>query len=143
MDKRLNLGCGYDYREGYLNVDNAGRCDKLVDLSKDWQLPGEWFEEIVAQDIIEHLPDTVGFMNKCWQIMEKGGKLLIRTPGVNAAFAWTDPQHLKTFTIDTWDFFDATTDFGKQNFHVTPYKWKILSKRESDNGNLFVELEKV
>jgi hypothetical protein len=54
----LNLGCGFDKRPGYTNVDmNSFHSPDLVcdvlDLSV---LPKNYYVEIVAQDILEHLP---------------------------------------------------------------------------------------
>jgi SAM-dependent methyltransferase len=144
MNNKLNLGCGFDKREGYHNVDNAGDADEIVDLaSYPWPWENSSFVEIIAQDIIEHLIDTTGFMNECWRVMKFGGKLIIRTPSYDADFAHIDPTHVKFFHLDTWDFFDSTTDFGKANRHLTPFKWRILSKVKTENKNLEIELEKV
>ena len=39
---KLNLGCGFDKREGWLNVDNFTACepDQLLDIeATPWDLP--------------------------------------------------------------------------------------------------------
>jgi len=139
----LNLGCGIDIREGYHNVDLYADCDERVDLRNiPWPWQDETFDELLAQDIVEHFPDTIAFMNECHRILSPGGTVFIRTPSYDAAFAWTDPTHVKVTTIDTWDFFDPETDFGKQNIYLTPHKWKIISKVKTENHNLEIELRK-
>lgn len=144
MHDKINLGCGFDIREGYLNVDNAGRADQFVDLTEyPWPWKRESFVEVIAQDIIEHVIDTVSFMDECWRISAPGGRLIIRTPSYDADFAHIDPTHVKFFHIDSFDFFDDTTDFGRANAHLTSWKWRIVSKVKTENKNLEIELEKV
>src|SRR5262245_52584737 len=53
---RLNLGCGYDKRAGYLNVDlQVFHSPDLVADVTALPLPSGHFELIVAQDVLEHL----------------------------------------------------------------------------------------
>lgn len=141
---KFNLGSGPDYREGYFNVDLAGKCDKVYDLRKyPWPWGEGQCEEILALDIVEHLQDTLAFMNECWRISKVGGKLIIRTPSYDAPFAWTDPTHVKVFTIDSFDFFDPETDYGKYNSHIINRKWKVIKKTKTNNNNLEIEMEKI
>ena len=55
--KRLNLGCGYDIRPEYLNVDLHARHgpDLLADVTNLGMLPSEWFSKIIALDVLEHV----------------------------------------------------------------------------------------
>ena len=59
---RLNLGCGYDRREGFLNVDlHAFHDPDLVgDVRSLPALPSGRYTEIVAQDVLEHLERADG-----------------------------------------------------------------------------------
>jgi predicted SAM-dependent methyltransferase len=144
---KLNLACANQTKEGYINHE-IRKINKKIDIA--WNLniyPWPWknneFNEILAEDIIEHLIDTISFMDECHRILEKNGKLIIRTPSYDAKFAWSDPTHVKTFTIDSWDFFDPSTEYGRYNLHITDNKWKIIKKEKSDNNNLFIEMEKI
>lgn len=140
---KINLGCGTDIRTGYLNVDNVGTADQVVDLSVyPWPWESHSCEEIIAQDIVEHVLDTIGFMNECHRIAAPGCKMFIRTPSYDAEFAHIDPTHVKFFHLDTFDFFDPETDFGRANNHLTPHKWKIISKIKTENKNLDIVLER-
>ncbi|RYF60885.1 MAG: hypothetical protein EOO27_04180 [Comamonadaceae bacterium] len=53
----MNLGCGFDIRTGYLNVDMHDRQgpDLVADVTSLGMLPSEGFTEIVAQDVLEHV----------------------------------------------------------------------------------------
>ena len=55
---KLNLGCGFDKREGWLNVDNFPECepDQLLDLeATPWDLPSEAFDHILLKHVLEHV----------------------------------------------------------------------------------------
>ena len=58
LDRRLNLGCGKDLREGYINSDLLGggvQCD----LRKfPWPWPDNYADEILMWNVLEHMPDT-------------------------------------------------------------------------------------
>jgi predicted SAM-dependent methyltransferase len=58
--RRLNLGCGFDRRAGYLNVDFQPwhKPDLVADVGKLDRLPAGHYEEILANDVLEHLPRT-------------------------------------------------------------------------------------
>ena len=56
LPKKLNVGCGFDIRPGFLNVDAAAFHDPdlVADVTDLRMLPDGYFEEIVAQDVLEH-----------------------------------------------------------------------------------------
>jgi hypothetical protein len=56
LPRKLNVGCGYDRREGYLNVDlhAVHKPDLVADVTHLPMLPSESFDEILAQDVLEH-----------------------------------------------------------------------------------------
>src|ERR1041384_6056075 len=55
---RINVGCGYDKRPGYLNIDVDPACspDILIVNEDDSLVPRGHFEEVVANDVLEHVP---------------------------------------------------------------------------------------
>jgi len=92
--RKLNLGCGWDHRDGYLNIDlnafhNPDLTGDVCDLA---MLPSDYYFEIVAQDVLEHLPRTSTARALCeWnRLLEASGKLHLRIPsleGLTALFA--------------------------------------------------------
>lgn len=84
--RRLNLGCGSDYRAGYLNIDlNAWyRCDLVADIRKLDFLPSQYYEELVAQDVLEHLPrtETLRTLVNWNRVVRTGGTLMLRVPSI-------------------------------------------------------------
>jgi predicted SAM-dependent methyltransferase len=83
---RLNLGCGYDLREGFLNVDihDFHSPDLVADVTQLEMLASGHYEEIVAQDVLEHLPrtSTVEVLREWSRLLTVGGVIHIRVPSV-------------------------------------------------------------
>jgi len=133
--KKLNLGCGSDIRDGYLNVDKHRISG--VDMVHDVEvlpLPFEdnFFEEIICQDILEHL-EYVPVLKELHRILAKGGRLIIRVPHFTSKNSYTDPTHKKLFAFRTFDFF-AKPPKGREyyfDFHFSNVQKVITFERSS------------
>ena len=83
---RLNLGCGYDIRAGYLNVDvnDFHSPDLVADVTNLHMLPAGRYREILAQDVLEHLPRTatVDVLREWNRLLTVGGTVHLRVPSV-------------------------------------------------------------
>ncbi|WP_228042695.1 MULTISPECIES: class I SAM-dependent methyltransferase [unclassified Tychonema] len=81
--RRLNLGCGWDIKQGYLNVDlhDFGKPDLVADIRHLDLLPSGYYDEIIAQDCLEHMPrcDTQPVLTGWGRLLKQGGILKIRT----------------------------------------------------------------
>ena len=81
---RLNLGCGYDHREGYTNVDfqEFHHPELVADIRDLGMLPSDHYTEILAIDCLEHLPrtDTDRALAEWFRVLAPGGVLRLRTP---------------------------------------------------------------
>jgi hypothetical protein len=84
--RRVNLGCGHDKREGYLNVDlHSMHAPDLVSEVTDLRLlPSNYYEHAVAQDVLEHITRLRTRTALCeWnRILKEGGTLELRVPNV-------------------------------------------------------------
>lgn len=80
--RKLNLGCGYDRQEGFVNVDlNAFHNPDLVcDVKALPLLPSGYYEEIWAIDVLEHLhrDDTEVALKEWSRLLKKKGILRLR-----------------------------------------------------------------
>lgn len=86
--KRLNLGCGFDHRSGYWNVDIDPHVqpDEIVDVRNKLPYQNNSIIEILAQDIIEHLTlaDAKCLLQECHRVLKNNGLLAIRVPNPDA-----------------------------------------------------------
>lgn len=150
---KLNFGSGNDPKDGFINVDflDLPEVDykyNLMDFPYPWA-DGS-VEEIMAVDLIEHLdnytkdnkPTYLTFIEECHRILQPGGKLFIQTPGWDSPLLWIDITHVRGFDIQSFDFFDPDTEFGKTRAFYSTSRFKITDKRRFENGVLQFSMEK-
>jgi hypothetical protein len=81
--RRINLGCGFDHRPGYLNVDfqEFHNPDLKADVRDLSALKDETYEEALALDVIEHLEraEVVPALREWRRVLIPGGTLRLRT----------------------------------------------------------------
>jgi hypothetical protein len=86
--RRLNVGCGFDHRAGYVNVDFEERHDPdlLADVRDLSMLPSGEYDEVLAIDVLEHLPrsDTAACLTEWHRVLRSGGELRLQVPDVVA-----------------------------------------------------------
>ena len=87
---KLNIGCGYNRLEGWLNADNSAdsAADSLME-AHDLRLENASAEEIKALQLVEHLGffKTKYFLSECWRVLETGGTLTLETPDIEKTFS--------------------------------------------------------
>jgi predicted SAM-dependent methyltransferase len=85
---RLNLGCGWDHREGFVNVDlhAAHGPDLVADVRKLGFLPASHYDLVVAQDVLEHMPrtQTLAILQHWNRLLHDGGTIMVRVPNLVA-----------------------------------------------------------
>jgi predicted SAM-dependent methyltransferase len=86
---KLNLGCGKDVREGYVNIDSRG-LPGAVQRDVGDRESMEVFtgaEHILAKDILEHFPqaDTPGILQMWADLLKPGGTIEVQVPDIRHA----------------------------------------------------------
>jgi SAM-dependent methyltransferase len=102
----LNLGSGQDRRADCVNADiraDVG-ADWVVDIGKPMQIDRQ-FSKIIANDVLEHIPDLVTAMTNCRDLLEMGGEMHIHVPYDLSLGAWQDPTHVRAFNEKSWVYY--------------------------------------
>lgn len=102
---RLNLGCSNRHKKGYVNIDMFPPADVLYDLSVGIPYPDSSIEHIIADDIIEHLPDKVFTMNELWRVLIPGGEVDIFVPTTDGRGAFQDPSHVSYWNRNSFFYY--------------------------------------
>ena len=115
----LNLGSGKDWREDCFNADILQRTnpDWIVDISKvnfgeivgtrfgSVQIKPCMFSKIIANDVLEHIPDLVKAMTNCKNLLKPGGEFHIHVPYDLSLGAWQDPTHVRAFNENSFLYY--------------------------------------
>lgn len=117
---KLNLGCGNDYKEGYINCDISPDVnpDKIVDLEKKLPFNDCSVDEIIANHVFEHVQNFIPLMHEIYRICRKDSKIIVRTPFYSSWGQFNDPTHIRFFTPWTFDYFKQ----GNYSHEVGAYK---------------------
>ena len=121
IPQKINLGSGKDWREDFLNADILDRVnpDWLVDICSPlpfgecvhtrrfgtFRLEAEQFDLIIANDVLEHLPDLVTAMSSCLSLLKESGEMHIQVPYDLSYGAWQDPTHVRAFNERSWLYY--------------------------------------
>jgi len=95
---KLDLGCGQVKREGFIGVDiaEAPGVDVVHDLTKyPYPFQDNSVEEIHCSHFLEHLTSSqrIRFMEECYRILQKDGRLGIIVPSGMSERFFQDPTH--------------------------------------------------
>jgi SAM-dependent methyltransferase len=125
--KVLDLGCGNRKRPGAVGVDHNPETAADVVHSLDvFPYPFETssFDEIYADNVVEHLGDVIKVMEELHRLCKPGGTVTVIVPYFRAQWAFIDPTHRHFFTVDSFSYFDpshphcALYDYTKARFSV-------------------------
>jgi SAM-dependent methyltransferase len=112
---RLNIGCGLNILDGWMNADIVALpgVQVVADASAGWPWRDGSLSEVRASHLFEHVADAVRFMAEAHRVLAPGGLLDIRVPGGRAvepgywlphSHSLTDPTHVRHCTPATWDY---------------------------------------
>ena len=115
---RLNVGCGRNIQEGWVNLDAAALpgVDIVCNLENLREtpiaLPDETVSHFLLSHVIEHVHDSLGLMQELWRLATPGAIALIRVPHGGSDDAWEDPTHVRAYFPGSFGYFSQ------------PYYWR-------------------
>jgi SAM-dependent methyltransferase len=111
---KLNLACGADYKEGWINQDFDVRvkADVFINLENVGLYDGTeniglpfvdgLFDLIYACHILEHIRNLQELKAEIYRILKPGGVLACVVPHYLSPDAWGNPQHIRAFSTDSF-----------------------------------------
>lgn len=149
---KLNLGSGKDWRKDCINADIQERTnpDWVLDITKvpwgdtihtrlgDFQVERGMFSEIIANDVLEHIPDLVTAMTNCKDLLGKDGEMHIHVPYDLSLGAWQDPTHVRAFNENSWLYYtdwhwylgwEDKFKMVELGFELSPYGEQLLEEK--------------
>ncbi len=121
------MGCGKNMLPDHVNADLVALPGITVTCDfahTPFPFKNGAFSEVIALDILEHLPDTVAVMEEIWRVCKDGAKVRIKVPHYKSSNAYKDPTHRSYFTEDTFEYFDkgAISWYSNARFKVKNVK---------------------
>lgn len=107
MLKKVNLGCGKKPLDGYVNVDfyEKSHADVVADITKGLPFENSEIDEVFADQVFEHISNSLDLMSECYRVLKPKGKLIVRVPYFKSKFAFVDPTHVNFYTLTSMDYF--------------------------------------
>jgi SAM-dependent methyltransferase len=125
---KLNIGCGFNKLDGYINVDQFPECapDVLWNLEETpWPFAERSVDELVAHHVLEHLGQETkvffAILKELYRLMRHGGLLEITVPHPHHPTFISDPTHVRAFTGNTFEMMNRAKnlDWAKRNVNIT------------------------
>jgi ubiquinone/menaquinone biosynthesis C-methylase UbiE len=132
--KILDLGCGRRKRPNAVGIDSNPRSDADVihDLNLfPYPFPENEFDEVYADNILEHLDDILKVMAELHRITKSSGNIHITVPHYSHRNAHTDPTHKHFFGVHSFDYFIDGTSHS--DFRYSSARFTLISV-EFDHG---------
>lgn len=119
----LHVGSGKNFQAQWLNLDVEARWrpDLVYDLGQPLPADGciradterfgpivlgaESFDQIVAQDVLEHIRELTTAMTTMLHLLKTGGVLQVVVPYELSVGAWADPTHVRAFNERSFDYY--------------------------------------
>lgn len=102
----LNLGCGFNKKLGFINVDKFDNCEPDIQWDLD-VFPYPWEDNsidlIEIFHTLEHIKDWYSAFVEMSRILKVGGLLLIRVPDESDPHAMAFRDHYHVFTLRSFD----------------------------------------
>jgi SAM-dependent methyltransferase len=103
----LDIGCGRNKLEGAIGLDhnNYDGVDIVANLEGTLPIPDADFDLVFADQVLEHVNDLTPLLMEIHRVLKPGGQLLAHVPYFRSAWAHIDPTHVRSFTLDTLDYY--------------------------------------
>lgn len=121
IPRRINVGSGKRWNLECLNLDldPGWKPDVVADLNLPLvtghpvdlgrfgvrALPPEYFDEISASHVLEHVRELVTAMESFIKLLKVGGVLYVEVPYDLSLGAWQDPTHVRAMNENSWLYY--------------------------------------
>lgn len=146
---KLNLGCGYNILDGYVNIDKVQTTPETVVaniLTLDY--PDQSVAEIYLRHVIEHFfeDEIRQLLQNCHRLLEIGGRLIVETPDfARIVEAWSSgalSKQLLNWTLFGFTAHETTRERDIHMLHKYVFDVELLSTFLEEYGFEVAAVEK-
>jgi SAM-dependent methyltransferase len=114
--RKLNVGCGRNILEGWINLDKCGGVDIVADLEQcapgSLPIESDSIDEFLLSHVLEHIRSPLPLFEELHRIASPGASMTARVPYGSSDDAWEDPTHVRPYYLDSFGYFGQ------------PYYWR-------------------
>ena len=119
--KKLNLGCGMDYRDGWFNIDfnKKIKTDLCWDIEKK-RLPfkDSSIDYVYCSHFLEHIKDLFKVLDDIWRVCKNGAIIEILVPHYTGTSASKFSFHYNYFGIDSFMHLTKEPNTSKERYGI-------------------------
>jgi SAM-dependent methyltransferase len=125
----LNLGCGNDILEGWINVDRNPSQKGKVKIHDLRLIPYPFRDSsvdiVLMNHVLEHFDNPIEIIDEIYRILRDGGIFIARVPHYSNAASWCDITHKRAFSVMTLRHF--CLEYWCSQYNVR--RWSSVSHR--------------
>mgnify|MGYP001278551737 CR=1 FL=1 len=119
---KLNLGCGPNYKKGWVNIDLFSVASDLqLDLRRHWPFPDGSATHVYSEHAFEHFEfseEVPHLLSESLRVLQGAGVLDIGVPDTEwAIHAYGNPEHDYWRHAPTWHPGECETQLDHINYH--------------------------
>jgi SAM-dependent methyltransferase len=121
----LDVGCGVRKQSGAIGIDVNPRSDADVLHNLDvipYPFPRNYFDEIVCDNILEHLNDVIQVMEELHRLAKPRALITVKVPFYPHRNANTDPSHRHFFGVHSFDYFIEGTAHSEFRYSAARFE---------------------
>jgi SAM-dependent methyltransferase len=129
--KSLNLGCGLDYHQGWINVDRNRevRADVYLELRDGLPFATSSFDLVLLDNTLEHIPKSrlIRFLEEIHRVCKPAARVRIYAPHYSGMYAFKHLTHYSFFGVGTFDLFHPEPTFNGERY--SRVRFRTLEER--------------
>ena len=143
MSVKLNVGCGRNAMEGWVNLDRVELpgVNIVADIDRCAEEPlpleGDYVDEFLLSHVIEHLRNPLPLMQELHRIAKPNALAAIRVPYGSSDDAFEDPTHVQRYFLNSFGYFSQPSywraDYGYRG-DWQPEKVRLLLPAAENQG---------
>ncbi|NQT33883.1 methyltransferase domain-containing protein [bacterium] len=104
---QLDIGCAQHKLNGWIGIDleSGPEVDVIADLHA---LPFRTssIDRIHTRHTLEHVKDLLVCISELYRVCQPGGRITVIVPHFTCSAYWSDPTHLRPFSIRSFEYYD-------------------------------------
>lgn len=143
MNKKLNVGCGRNVIDGWINLDRIALpgVDVVADIDSCAEhplpIPDNHVDEFLLSHVLEHLHNPLPLMQELHRIAVPDALAVVRIPYGSSDDAFEDPTHVRQYFHNSFGYFSQPfywrADYGfRGDWHAE--RVSLLLPKDDNEG---------